>query len=258
MGKMSKLENQNSMKAALADASLSDNSVDLILKAINDMQDKINAETEKKLGNFVRLPEFKDLEGIVQAVNRRIGHNEGLIKELQAKDEQFDGLIDANKKRIARLQTEVDALKYGQRLGSAMSASVAEEPIVLSSKEEGGAVSGEGLEKLQRLIQRVEGSLIRRISSVETIIGRVDGLDDEMGVMKSDIARALKPHDPFITREDVDRWDAGCKKIGELEDALHKLRILCEDVPIIKADVLQILKIQNTFVTKDCLDPLID
>ncbi len=49
MERMSKMENQNSMAAALADSSMSDNSIELILKAINDMQDKINKDVDDKL-----------------------------------------------------------------------------------------------------------------------------------------------------------------------------------------------------------------
>ena len=52
----------------MTDSSLTDNSVDLILKAINDMQDKINAETDKKLMNFVQKPEFQDLENLVASL----------------------------------------------------------------------------------------------------------------------------------------------------------------------------------------------
>ena len=41
------------MKSALADSSMADDSVDLILKAINDMQDKINSDFDEKLKNYV-------------------------------------------------------------------------------------------------------------------------------------------------------------------------------------------------------------
>lgn len=70
------MENANALKAAMTDSSLTDNSVDLILKAINDMQDKINAETDKKLEKFVQKPEFQDLENLVASMQRRIAHNE--------------------------------------------------------------------------------------------------------------------------------------------------------------------------------------
>ena len=52
----------------MSDSALADNSVDLILKAINDMQDKINADTDKKLENYVQKPEFQDLENLVASM----------------------------------------------------------------------------------------------------------------------------------------------------------------------------------------------
>ena len=76
LDRLGKLENSNNMASALADANLGDNSVDLILKAIEDMQNKINAETDKKLSNYVKKPDFSDLESLVQSSNRRLHHQE--------------------------------------------------------------------------------------------------------------------------------------------------------------------------------------
>ena len=53
---MSKLENSASIASALSNVDVGDNQIDLILKAINDMQDKINADVDKKLENFVTQP----------------------------------------------------------------------------------------------------------------------------------------------------------------------------------------------------------
>jgi len=50
---MSKLENSNKMASALTDSSIGENSIELILKAINDMQDKIKADVDEKLTNYV-------------------------------------------------------------------------------------------------------------------------------------------------------------------------------------------------------------
>lgn len=69
---MSKAENQSSMAAALGDASMSDNSVDLILKAINDMQDKINKEVDEKLVDYVKVPTADEILADVKSMNRRV------------------------------------------------------------------------------------------------------------------------------------------------------------------------------------------
>ena len=245
------MENANALKSAMTDSALGDNSVDLILKAINDMQDKINADTDKKLENFVQKPEFQDLENLVASMQRRVAHNEKILQQQGERDEEHTALIEANRKRILRLQADIDSLRHGNRTGSAMSNAATEEkvePIVLSSRggdggNDGAGIDQEAIDKLQRMIQRVEGSLIRRIASVEGIITRVDGIEDDMGVMKADIAKALKPRDPDVTREDVERWNANCKKTDELEEMLKNLKLFVEDYPKIKADVLNILKI---------------
>lgn len=91
------------MTSALANANVDGDSIGVILKAISDMQDKINADTDKKLDNFVKRPDFNDLDGLVQSANRRIQHNEGIVKNLNQLMEQNADLIDGNKKRIARL-----------------------------------------------------------------------------------------------------------------------------------------------------------
>ena len=54
--RVSKLENSASIASALSNVDVGDNQIDLILKAINDMQDKINADVDKKLENFVTHP----------------------------------------------------------------------------------------------------------------------------------------------------------------------------------------------------------
>ncbi len=72
LARMSKAENQSSMAAALGDASMSDNSVDLILKAINDMQDKINKEVDEKLVDYVKVPTADEILADVKSMNRRV------------------------------------------------------------------------------------------------------------------------------------------------------------------------------------------
>ena len=146
LDRLGKLENSNNMASALADANLGDNSVELILKAIEDMQTKINAETDKKLTNYVKKPDFSDLESLVQSSNRRLHHQEQVAKELQAVQENNYEMIDGNKKRIARLQSDLDALK-----GKGSALTMVEdkpEPIVIS----GDGASAEMVEKLQKMI----------------------------------------------------------------------------------------------------------
>lgn len=109
IGRLNKIENNNKMKDVLSEAaSLSDNSVDLILKAIDDMQSKINNEVDDKLQNYVTLPKLDDLEQEVKSIGRRVGHNEGQLKNTITDTEKNAEMIDNNRKKIGRLQTEID------------------------------------------------------------------------------------------------------------------------------------------------------
>lgn len=76
------------------------------------------------------------------------------------------------RKKLSRLQQELDQMK--RNTSSAMS--LHESPsrtLEETTPLEGGDISSEGLDKLQKLIQRVEGNLIRRIAMVESTANKV-------------------------------------------------------------------------------------
>ena len=83
MSKLGKMENNNKMKDVIAGSNMADDSVNLILKAIDDMQEKIKGEVDDKLLNFVPLPTFKDAEAEIKVVNRRAAHSEQVCKDIQ-------------------------------------------------------------------------------------------------------------------------------------------------------------------------------
>ncbi len=111
LARMSKSENQSSMAAALGDASMSDNSVDLILKAINDMQDKINKEVDEKLLNYVQVPTADEILADVKSMGRRVNNNEAELKNVKEQTEANTERAENNRKKGVRLQTDIDALK---------------------------------------------------------------------------------------------------------------------------------------------------
>ena len=47
--RLNKMDNNSAMKDILGSSALSSDSIDMILKAINDMQDKINSGLDEKL-----------------------------------------------------------------------------------------------------------------------------------------------------------------------------------------------------------------
>ena len=59
----------------------------------------------------------------------------------------------------------------------------------------GDGASSEDLGKLQKMIQRVEGNLIRRIATLEGSLSKINNLEDDMAMVKL----ALKPKEPIIT-----------------------------------------------------------
>lgn len=126
--------------------------MELILQNIADMQDKINSNTDSKLENYVTIPKFNDLELLQQSNQRRISHNDQLLKDVDQKAEKALAMFENLRKQLQRLQQEVDALS--KKTSSAMSnyEPPAEEQIVVKGE---GSGDGAGVEKLHKLILRI-------------------------------------------------------------------------------------------------------
>ena len=248
MDKVNKMENGNKMKDALMGGALGDDSVEMILKAINDMQDKISEDMEEKLKNYTPLPLFQESETEMKGISRRVGYNEGVLKELKTTTDEYGSKIEGNRKKIQRLQSEIDALKSGAPMQELAT------PVLTSTDEVGAG----DLDKLQKMIQRVEGNLIRRIASVETGLGRINSLEDKVQDMELLIRRLQEPKEPIITVEDVERWNDNIEKSKELEEMIRKLQMAFKEMNVdqIKADILNIFKIQNNFILKKELNPV--
>jgi len=107
------------------------------------------------------------------------------------------------------------------------------------------------------MIQKIQANMIRRMVVIEGSIGRFDGLEEDVTRMKIDLARALKPADPAVSNEDVERWETNCRKTTELKDMFERMQRDVEEVPRIKADITNILRIQATFVTRDNIEKLV-
>lgn len=75
------MDNNSAMKDILGSSTLSSDSIDMILKAINDMQDKINSGLDEKLQNYVTWPKFNDLEHDLKSNARQVKYLEGVVKE---------------------------------------------------------------------------------------------------------------------------------------------------------------------------------
>ena len=70
------------MKDIIATGDMDGNSMDRILKAIDDMGARINADTDNKLNNYVpKAPTFEDADAEIKSTARRVAFNEGKLKE---------------------------------------------------------------------------------------------------------------------------------------------------------------------------------
>ena len=103
LDRLNKMENNNAMKDALTGGDMGDNQVDAILKAINDMQDKINADIDEKLKNYVPMPLFLEAEAESKSVSRRVAHNEQTLKQVKETTTENAERIDNNRKKINKL-----------------------------------------------------------------------------------------------------------------------------------------------------------
>ena len=93
---------------------MADNAIDTILKAINDMQDKINADVDDKLKNYVPMPIFQELECESKGVARRVNHNENSLKGVLETTEANSERIESNRKRLNKLAADIEAMKSGR------------------------------------------------------------------------------------------------------------------------------------------------
>ena len=82
---------------------------------------------------------------MINSTKRKVDHNENLLKDLGEKHEHAEGLIEANRKRISRLQAELDALKKG---GAPLAVPETEPAPIDTAATAGSGVDTEMIESL--------------------------------------------------------------------------------------------------------------
>lgn len=146
------MENNNAMKDILGGSGMSNDSIDMILKAINDMQDKINNGIDEKLQNYVTWPKFNDLEHELKSNTRQTKHLEGVVKDHQINIDKNAEMLENLRKRIQRLQSELDALKNTTQSQMSQYADMQHTESLGSIENDGDAVGSEDLNKLKKMI----------------------------------------------------------------------------------------------------------
>ena len=93
------------------------------------------------------------------------------------------------------------------------------------------------------MIKRVEGSLIRRVSSMETSVARIDPLEQDLAVLREALKNAGGGGGPEITKQDIARWNKNCEKTAELEELIRKLQSETEAIPRMQTEIFNILQV---------------
>ena len=78
--RLNKVENTGKVKKVLESSGLDQESINTILEALNDMQDRITQQTNEKLETTVKEESMADLKNEVEVLNRRITFSEGVIQ----------------------------------------------------------------------------------------------------------------------------------------------------------------------------------
>lgn len=74
------VSNTTRVKKAMENSDLSDESIDVIMSALNDVQERINEQTSLKLDNFVNKEMFQDIHTELTALTARTQKNEVTLK----------------------------------------------------------------------------------------------------------------------------------------------------------------------------------
>ena len=117
------------------------------------MQDKIDNQVTVKLQAYVSINDFNDISGEMKVVDRRVAHNESVLKEQVTLTTQHTEKLENSRKRLQRLDNQL--INLTRNTNSALE-SVKEETASRKSEqltlENLPDISGEGIEVLTKMI----------------------------------------------------------------------------------------------------------
>ena len=176
MARLGQLENKNAMKDIIAEGDMDGNSMDRILKAIDDMGTRINADTDNKLTNYVETaPTFEDADAEIKSTARRVQFNEGKLKEQGTMIDENIEKEENNRKRIARLEADLNALKNSGPV---------EEPD--QSMATTGMSKLTDADELTKLVKKIEVQLKRTDTTVGGLSEKAEEIETEVEKLKND------------------------------------------------------------------------
>lgn len=77
-----------------------------------------------------------------------------------------------------------------------------------------------------QMLKQVEGTLVKRISSVETSLDRFNDIQEQLDELKTEMkgkGAAKDPNEPTLTSEDVAKWNGFEALIVQQGDSLKQL-----------------------------------
>jgi len=122
-------------------------------------------------------------------------------------------------------------------------------------------VSGEGMDRMTKMLKLTEQNLMRRIGAVEDDLAKLDGLEEkiDIGGGGSGGDKPSKAVNLGFTPEDVEKWNKNCERSNELDEKIRQVQINLEilDGSKIKTDISTLTKNQNNFMTKESVEGML-
>ena len=202
---------------------------------------------------------MNDMQGEFKVVDRRVAHNESVLNEQGKLIEQHTEKLETYRKRFQRLDNQLMNL---QRNTSSALESVAEKQSQNQLSVEDIAnleISGEGMEHMTKMVQRVEKLLGRRISALEGQMSRFNEIEDMVEQLKTQGVTNNAPVKPCgfeelnITQDDLIKWHEAHERSEEHQELIKQVQIELAmlDTTKVKNDISSLIKAGQTYMTKE-------
>lgn len=180
--RLNKTESKEQVRGVLESSGMDSGQINLVLKTLDELQDKMKVDYSSRLEDFVPVTTFKALEIEVKVLNKRLTTNEKVVEETTQLGHDNSERLENSRKKIQRLVGEFEALK--RKTGSSLA--IQQEKMDQISENEptfdfgdiANATSTEGMQKMVQMLKNVEGNLVKRIASFEGSLVRLEDFQE--------------------------------------------------------------------------------
>lgn len=183
MERVNKLENSGKVRVAMQKAGMDDGMINTILETINDMQDRVVAQTNDKLEQYSRVETTTDIKNELEVLSRRITFSEGAIQDSNKFQREINEKAEINKGRIQKILNEIEVLRRALH-SPELSQQASRNGLKLEDLESLD-VSGEGMERITNMIKVVDNTMKKQFSSVERKLKRLSLLEVDVADLKA-------------------------------------------------------------------------